>query len=78
MRLVVLASTNEGDTILDPFTGSSTTGQAAYSYGRKFIGIDKEKEYLDLSIQRYEDLVKYLKRKEDQKSLKDWVSNGKK
>jgi site-specific DNA-methyltransferase (adenine-specific) len=37
-----LASTNEGDLIPDPFTGSSTTGLAAYMYGRQFIGIDTE------------------------------------
>ncbi len=58
LRRVVLASTNKGDLILDPFTGSSTTGLIAYLYGRKFIGIDTEKEYLDLSIKRFEDLEK--------------------
>ena len=72
-----MASTNEGDLILDPFTGSSTTGLAAYSYGRKFIGIDKEKEYLDLSIQRFEDLKKDIEKKGRQKSLKSWETNGK-
>ncbi len=63
LRRVVLASTNKGDLILDPFTGSSTTGLIAYLYGRKFIGIDTEKEYLDLSIKRFEDLEKNLKNK---------------
>ncbi len=63
LRRVVLASTNKGDLILDPFTGSSTTGLVAYLYGRKFIGIDTEKEYLDLSIKRFEDLEKNLKNK---------------
>ena len=52
LERVVLASTNKGDLILDPFTGSSTTGLAAHKYGRKFVGIDMEKEYLDLSIRR--------------------------
>ena len=63
LKRVVLASTNKGDLILDPFTGSSTTGLIAYLYGRKFIGIDTEKEYLDLSIKRFEDLEKNLKKK---------------
>ncbi len=63
LRRVVLASTNKGDLILDPFTGSSTTGLIAYLYGRKFIGIDTEKEYLDLSIKRFEDLEKKLENK---------------
>lgn len=63
LRRVVLASTNKGNLILDPFTGSSTTGLISYLYGRKFIGIDTEKEYLDLSIKRFEDLEKNLNHK---------------
>ncbi len=61
LKRVVLASTNPGDIILDPFTGSSTTGIAATKFGRKFIGIDLEKEYLDLSIKRYKATEKGLK-----------------
>jgi site-specific DNA-methyltransferase (adenine-specific) len=61
LKRVVLASTNKGDLILDPFTGSSTTGLAAYLYGRNFIGIDTEKQYLDLSIKRFEELNRNLK-----------------
>ena len=57
---VVMASTNEGDLIVDPFTGSSTTGLAAYLLGRNFIGIDVEEEYLNISVQRFEDLSNVL------------------
>jgi site-specific DNA-methyltransferase (adenine-specific) len=57
LKRIVLASTNKGDVILDPFTGSSTTGLAAVGYDRKFIGIDLEKEYLDLSVKRYKDQI---------------------
>jgi len=53
-----MASTDKGDLVLDPFTGSSTTGLAANLNGRKFIGIDLEKKYLDLSIKRLNDLKK--------------------
>lgn len=53
LERIVLAATNKGDIILDPFTGSSTTGLAAIKHGRKFIGIDLEKKYLDLSIKRF-------------------------
>jgi len=49
--------------VLDPFTGSSTTGLVAYLYGRNFIGIDTEKQYLDLSIKRFEELDKNIKNK---------------
>ena len=54
LRRIILASTNKDDLILDPFTGSSTTGIMALELGRKFIGIDLEKEYLDLSVKRFE------------------------
>jgi len=56
LRRIVVAGTNKGDVILDPFTGSSTTGIAAVENNRKFIGIDTEKDYLDLSIKRFKDL----------------------
>ena len=49
---IILACTKEGDTILDPFAGSCTTGIAANLLGRNFIGIDQEKEYLDLGKRR--------------------------
>lgn len=49
---MILACTHEGDTILDPFAGSCTTGIAANLTGRKFIGIEQEKDFLDLGIKR--------------------------
>lgn len=49
---IILASTNEGDTILDPFAGSSTTGIASNLLRRKFIGIEKECSFLELSRRR--------------------------
>lgn len=49
---IIFASTHEGDTIVDPFAGSCTTGIAANLLGRKFVGIDQSKEYLDLGIRR--------------------------
>jgi site-specific DNA-methyltransferase (adenine-specific) len=54
LRRIILLSSEEGDRVLDPFAGSSTTGLAAYACNREFIGIDTEKEYLDLSIKRFE------------------------
>ncbi|MEI6581930.1 MAG: site-specific DNA-methyltransferase [bacterium] len=53
---IILASTNKGDIIIDPFTGSSTTGISANRHGRKFIGIDLEEKYLELSVKRYMDV----------------------
>lgn len=63
LKRIVLASTNKGDVIVDPFTGSSTTGIAAVFNDRKFIGIDLDKKYLDLSVKRFEDLNRNLNKK---------------
>ena len=60
LNRIVLASTNKGDVILDPFAGSSTAGIAAAINGRKFVGIDLEKQYLELSKKRFSDLKKSL------------------
>ena len=49
---IILSSTREGETILDPFAGSCTTGIAANLLGRKFVGIDQSKEFLDYAIKR--------------------------
>ena len=56
LKRIVLASTRSGDLVLDPFTGSSTTGLAAVLFGRSFVGIDREEKYLKLSIQRLKEL----------------------
>lgn len=54
LEQIILASTNEGDLILDPFCGSSSTGVAAKKLHRKYIGIDSELEYVELSKRRLE------------------------
>ena len=51
----ILASTHRGDLILDPFSGASTTGIAAYLFDRKFIGIDIDIDYLRISKKRYQE-----------------------
>lgn len=49
---VVLASTNPGDVILDPFFGTGTTGAVAKKLGRHFIGIEKEAAYIEIARER--------------------------
>lgn len=49
---ILQTCTREGFTVLDPFAGSCTTGIAANLMGRKFIGIDMNKEYLNYGIRR--------------------------
>jgi adenine-specific DNA-methyltransferase len=49
----ILFSTNTGDTVLDPFNGSGTTGTACIKLGRRFIGIEREGEYVKLTLDRW-------------------------
>ena len=51
---LVLASSNEGDVVFDPFLGSGTTAVVAKKLGRNFIGIEQEKEYVAYSEYRLE------------------------
>ncbi|UNU73329.1 site-specific DNA-methyltransferase [Moraxella nasovis] len=54
---IILASTQEYDIIVDPFSGSATTGIAGAILNRKFIGIESNDEFLALSKRRYIDLT---------------------
>jgi site-specific DNA-methyltransferase (adenine-specific) len=58
LNRIILASTRRSDIVLDPFNGSGTTGVSAFSQGRKYIGIELEKEYLEVSIKRLKDELK--------------------
>lgn len=48
----ILAGSREGDTVLDPFAGSGTTGMVALRHGRRFIGIELNPEYVSLARTR--------------------------
>lgn len=52
----ILASTEKNAWILDPFTGSSTAGIAANLLNRRFLGIDNEKDFLEISKKRREEI----------------------
>lgn len=54
MEEIVSIHTNPGDLILDPFMGSGSTGEAAIRLGRKFIGIEYEKEFYEMARKRLE------------------------
>lgn len=54
LERIILASTEAGQVVLDPFCGSGTTGVVALRYGRKFIGIDNCEEYLQITQKRLE------------------------
>lgn len=55
----IISWSNKGDTVLDPFLGSGTTGVAAYQTGRNFIGIEISEDYFDIAKKR-------IKESEDQ------------
>jgi site-specific DNA-methyltransferase (adenine-specific) len=56
LERIIVASSEEGDVILDPFNGSGTTGIAANELKRKYIGIDITAEYLDITIKRFKNI----------------------
>ena len=70
---IILASTRHGAWILDPFSGSGTTGIAASLTGRRYLGIEREKEYLDLSIRRRVELENGSIVKSYRKKIRDIV-----
>jgi len=55
MKELIADFTNQGDLIADPFMGSGTTGVACAQMGRKFVGIEKSREYFDIACGRIED-----------------------
>lgn len=56
LHRVILASSNPGDIVLDPFFGTGTTGAVAKRLGRKWIGIECEQGYIDVATARIADI----------------------
>jgi modification methylase len=63
---VILSSSEVGDTVLDPFFGTGTTGAVAKKMGRKFIGLEREEEYIKIARER---IKKVQKISEEEKRL---------
>ncbi|MCK5177344.1 MAG: site-specific DNA-methyltransferase [Candidatus Aenigmarchaeota archaeon] len=53
LKRIIASSSNKENLILDPFNGSGTTGIVANILNRKYIGIEKEKDFLNLTIKRF-------------------------
>lgn len=66
VRKFVLAASNPGDIILDPFSGSGTTIVVAEQLGRKWLGCDINAEYNEWAIQRVDHVVR--------KSVDEWIA----
>ena len=68
---IILASSNEGDTILDPFAGSCTTGIAANLLGRNFVGIEQNQEFVELGLRRRKEIEDQTNAKKILKKMKE-------
>lgn len=68
---MILAATHSNAWILDPFAGSSTTGIAANLLDRRFLGIEREREYAEMSRNRRLELEAFSKRQEYREKIKD-------
>jgi DNA modification methylase len=58
LKRVILSSTNKNNIVLDPFFGTGTTGAAAKKLGRKYIGIEREPEYINIARERINSISK--------------------
>lgn len=63
LRRYIELSSNEGDTVLDCFMGSGSTGVACVKYKRNFIGIEIDKQYFEIAEKRIKDEEAIMKRK---------------
>ena len=77
---IIMASTQTGAWILDPFAGSSTTGIAANLLGRRYLGIEREEEYAKMGVNRRKEidrLESYTKLLKDEiEKLSSEMANG--
>lgn len=60
MEYLIRTYTNEGDTVLDNAAGSFTTGVACVNLNRKFIGIEMDKNYFDIGVNRIKERIRWL------------------
>ena len=66
---IVRACSNTGDLLLDPFMGSCTTAEVAIRNRRSIVGFEIKSEYLDIGINRLENVIKTIDQKQDQALL---------
>jgi DNA modification methylase len=64
LKRIIAASSNSGDCVLDPFSGSGTTAAAAYQLSRHYVGIEISEEYVENANLRISELKKQLLNKE--------------
>lgn len=72
---IILASTDKNAWILDPFAGSSTTGIAANFIGRRYLGIEREQQFADISRKRREEIDSFKTYSNYRSKIKDIVKS---
>jgi DNA modification methylase len=80
LKRVILSTTKQGDVVLDPFFGTGTTGAVAKKLKRNYIGIEREREYIELAQKRIANIAKHfdeadwMEEKEKQKKVPFGIS----
>ena len=59
LHRILIATTNPGDVVLDPFFGTGTTGAVAKKLGRHYIGIEREETYIAAATKRLKDVRRF-------------------
>lgn len=57
MKELILRHSNEGDIVFDPFMGSGTTGLACRDLNRKFVGVELDENYYQISCDRIKGII---------------------
>ncbi|WP_160315429.1 site-specific DNA-methyltransferase, partial [Limnoraphis robusta] len=73
---IILASSNPGDIVFDPFLGSGSTAEAAIRNGRKTVGFEINNLYIDLAIERIKRIRYELENQVEQKSLFELLTDS--
>ncbi len=73
LNRIILSSSNEGQLVLDPFSGTATTGIAAALHNRKYIGFEINPEYNEIAKTRYAEVAKQVQKKKATLTLSQWM-----
>jgi site-specific DNA-methyltransferase (adenine-specific) len=74
MCYLITIGSREGDLILDPYCGTATTGVAAATLNRRFIGFELDDEYAQIARLRYEAAVREIEAEKEESSRQlDWI-----
>jgi site-specific DNA-methyltransferase (adenine-specific) len=63
LERIIAAASDKNDLVLDPFSGSGTTGIASIALGRRFVGVEMDKQWLEISVARVKKAYEVAKSK---------------